>query len=327
VHRRILVAALASCLLLPAAATAQAPPPAGSKAPEPPVRRPVLGIADQKPGFLADPRFRALGLRHVRLNLPWDVLDDETTLPSIDTWMARARAAGVRPLITIDRSRRRGRARVNPDAGQLAIEVVRWRQRWPGQVSLLSTWNEGNLNKRPELVARWWRGIRTVCTGCTVLGADLVDRSNAVRWTRRFIKAAGRVPKGWGLHSYNDANTFSTRRTREFLAGTKGAVWLTETGGVVNRTRPRYPFRGCGTEHAAKATEFLLSKVATLSPRIERVYLYHWDGGQPGLTWDSGLIGADGLERPAMAVVRRWLRLPPSPELVSAPFGACRTGR
>jgi hypothetical protein len=327
VPRRFVLAAvlLASCLLTSAAAGAQvvppgAPVPAGAP-------RPILGIADQKPAFLTDERFRALGIRHARLNLPWDVLDDETTLPSMDLWMARARAAGVRPLITIDRSRRRGRARENPDAGQLAIQVVRWRQRWPGQVKLLSTWNEGNLNKRPELVARWWRGIRTVCRGCTVLGADLVDRPNAVRWTQRFVKAAGRVPKGWGLHSYNDVNTFSTRRTREFLAGTKGAVWLTETGGVVNRTRPRFPFRGCGTEHAAKATEFLFTKVARLSPRIERVYLYHWDGGPAGLTWDSGLIGADGHARPALEVVRRWLGLPPSAEQASAPFGACRTGR
>ena len=326
-HRRILLALLVAGLLAPTAASAQGPAPGAPAPGKAPARRPVLGIADQKPGFLVDPRFLGLGVRQARLNLPWDVLDDETTLPSMDLWMARARAAGVRPLITIDRSRRRGRASVNPDAGQLAIQVVRWRQRWPGQVTHLSTWNEGNLNKRPELVARWWRGIRTVCPGCTVLGADLVDRPNAVSWTRRFIKAARRVPKGWGLHSYNDANTFSTRRTREFLAGTQGAVWLTETGGVVNRTRPRYPFRGCGTDHAARATEFLLARIAPLSPRIERVYLYHWDGGEPGLTWDSGLIGADGLERPAMAVVRRWLALPPSAELPSAPFGACRTGR
>ncbi len=325
-HRRILLAVLLSLVATPAGAPAQVVPPGGAPVPAG-APRPILGIADQKPGFLVDERFRALGIRHARLNLPWDVLDDETTLPSMDLWMARARAAGVRPLITIDRSRRRGRARVNPDAGQLAIQLVRWRQRWPGQVRLLSTWNEGNLNKRPELVARWWRGIRTVCPGCTILGADLVDRPNAVRWTRRFIKAAGRVPKGWGLHSYNDANTFSTRRTREFLAGTKGAVWLTETGGVVNRTRPRFPFGGCGTDHAARATEFVLTKMARLSPRIERVYLYHWDGGLPGLTWDSGLIGGDGRARPAMAVVRSWLGLPPLAEEASAPFGACRTGR
>jgi hypothetical protein len=254
------------------------------------------------------------------------VLDDETTLPSMDLWMARARAAGVRPLITIDRSRRRGRASVNPDAGELAIQVVRWRQRWPGQVKLLSTWNEGNLNKRPELVARWWRGIRTVCPA-----APSSARTSS---TARTPCGGPALHQGGRARAEGLGPALLQRRQHvlhpphpRVPAGHEGRVWLTETGGVVNRTSPRYPFRGCGTDHAAKATAFLLDRIAPLSPRIERVYLYHWDGGEPGLTWDSGLIGADGLERPAMAVVRRWLGLPPSSELRSAPFGACRTGR
>jgi hypothetical protein len=42
-----------------------------------------------------------------------------------------------------------------------------------------------------------------------------------------------------------------------------------------------------------------------LSPRIQRVYLYHWDTGVGGgPTWDSGFIGPEGETRPALAVLQ-----------------------
>jgi hypothetical protein len=293
-------------------------------------RRPMLGIADQKALTFQDDRFLALGLHTARLNLPWDVLSDPPTLEAVDAWMLGARVNAIGPLVTIDRSRRPGRQSLNPTPAQITAAVAGWRARWPGQIRALSAWNEGNINKRPELVAKWWLAARRACPGCTVLGADLVDRSNAASWARRFVKAAKRRPVGWGLHAYNDANTFSTKSTRAFLKGTKGEVWLTETGGVVTRANPRYAFGGCGYAHAARATDFLLRRIAPMSKRITHVYLYSWSTGPQDTSWDSGLIGPTGQPRPALDTLRRWLGLgaqPADPDAAPdlAPAAPCRS--
>lgn len=273
---------------------------------------PVLGIADQKADTFLDPRFASLGVKSARINMPWDVLVDPATLENADRWMANAKLLGVKPLLTIDRSRRPGKAGVNPTTSQIAANVRGWRLRWPGQVKEISTWNEGNINKQPALVAKWYLAVRKACPGCIVLGADIVDRSNAVSWAQRFIKAAKRTPAGWGLHNYVDVNRFSTKGTVAFLKNVPGEVWLTETGGVVSRSAGAVRFAGQGPTHAAKATKFLFDKVTTLSPRIRRVYVYHWGIGPGPHTWDSALIAPDGSERPALAAIRAWQKRPKS---------------
>jgi hypothetical protein len=291
-----------SCVLalLTAALVAVAAAPAAAEQ--------MLGFADQKPSMFFDQRFADLKIRDARINVPWDVLQDSVTRQNVDAWMFAAKLSGVRPLVTIDRSRRRGRQAVNPTPALLASQVRQWRARWPGQIRQLSTWNEGNINKRPELVATWWLAIRRACLGCTVLGADIVDRSNAVSWARRFVKAAKRAPAIWGLHDYVDANTFKTKGTRAFLKGVTGKVWLTETGGVLRRAKTTVRFSGTGSTHAARATGFVLKQILPIDrERIERVYLYSWSTAPNDLTWDSGLIGPDGKARPALRVVRCFL--------------------
>jgi hypothetical protein len=265
-----------------------------------------LGIADEQPAMFTDARFLDLGVHHGRLVVPWDVLLDPGTLARVDRWMAGARTARVAPLVTIGRSRRPGRASANPTPAQMAAALRGWRARWPGQIREVSTWNEGNLNKRPETVARWWLALRRACPSCTVLGADVVDTANVVTWTRRFVKAAHRAPGVWGLHAYVDANRFTTAATRRFLRATTGRVWLTETGGVLYRRHPGARFRGTGAAHAARATRFLLDRIVPLSPRIGRVYVYSWAASTADVNWDSGLVGPDGTPRPALAIVRAW---------------------
>lgn len=302
-------------LFAPAAPAAPAKVPGhgkpGKPAKQPKGARPIkpaVGLADQKPSMFADPRFVDLGVRHARLNVPWDVLQEPGTLANVDAWMAGARAGGVAPLITVDRSRRPGLQSRNPSAGVLATQVRKWRRRWPGQVRQISSWNEGNINKRPALVAQWYLAIRKACPGCTVLGADIVDRKNAVSWAERFVKAAKRTPAVWGFHNYVDSNNFKTTNTRAFLKKVKGRVWLTETGGVLNRAKPSVKFSGTGAVHAAKATAFLLNRIAPLdAKRIQRVYLYSWSTAPNDVSWDSGLIGPNGVERPALRVVRCFL--------------------
>ena len=264
----------------------------------------AVGIADQKTSWLLDSRFAALGLRHARISLPYDVLDDPATLEPVEIWIKGAHAAGVRTLVTFDRSRREGRKSIAPEPAELVRQMRRIRSRWPW-LKEFSTWNEANINRNPTITARQWLALQRACPSCTVLGADLLDREHVVRWARRFAKAAGRWPAAWGLHNYVDVNLFSTRRTRELLRGIRGELWLTETGGVVARNnKSTVRFAGSGNQHAAKATAFLFDQLVPLSPRITRVYLYHWDTPPGDLTWDSGFIGPDTAERPALGVLK-----------------------
>jgi hypothetical protein len=284
--RTVLLLGLLALATLPAAAHA----------------KPVVGIADNKPDMFSDARFSALNIRYARIMAPYDAMHDASARTALDAWMAAAQLAGVRPLVTFDRSRRR--TSYNPSAAQMAKSVKDFRKRYPF-LKEFATWNEANISKRPETVARWWSAMRRACPTCTILGADLLDRANVGAWATRFVRAAGRTPKVWGLHNYTDANTLKTTGTRTLLRAVKGAVWFTETGGVVSRhngSGVRFP---TSASHAALATRFVFSTLARLSPRVQRVYLYHWNtGAGDGRTWDSGLIGPDDQARPALLALQ-----------------------
>jgi hypothetical protein len=263
-----------------------------------------VGIADQKSHMWSDERFQSLGVKHARINVPWDVLRNAEGRDTLGAWLESAKAAGTAPLITFDRSTLR--KSYNPSPGELAKQLKAIRARWPWANDFV-TWNEPNLSKKPELVARWWRALRRACPSCRIVAGDLVDRANAISFARRFARAARRRPGIWGLHNYQDVNRFSTARTRRFLRATgRSQLWLTETGGVVKRAnRSGVRFSGQGPTHQAKAMRFLFDRLAKVSKRIKRVYVYHWDGRTS--TWDSALVGPDGRERPALGVLRRVL--------------------
>lgn len=268
----------------------------------------AIGIADNKSDMFTDPRFTALHVKRVRVMVPYDAMHDARLRTWLDGWMAGAKAAGQSPLVTFTRSQKR--ASYNPSAAQMATSLKDVRRRYPF-VREFATWNEANINKQPATVARWWLAMRKACPSCTVLGADLLDRANVGTWAQRFVKAAKRTPKVWGLHNYDDANLLRPTGTKKLLAAVKGAVWFTETGGVVarnNNSAVRFP---TGAQHAAKATKYVFSTLAKLSPRVQRVYIYHWNTGlssssdnAAARTWDSGLIGPDDKPRPALAVIQ-----------------------
>ena len=287
-RRLVLPLVLAAALVVPAAASAA------------PV---TVGIADNKPAMFLDPRFASLGIEHARTTVPWDVLKDPYRLRILDAYMQGARARGVSVLLTFDRSPRR--TSYNPKPAEMAAALKGLRARYPFQVRDVAAWNEPNINKKPELVVPWWLALRQACPTCRVLPGELVDRGNAVSWAQRFTRLARREPRWWGLHNYLDANRASVKATKAFVLAVKGEVWLTETGGVVRRANTSVPFSGSGPAHAARAVAFVLQKLVVLDRRITRAYLYNWDTPTTGLSWDSGFIGPDGAERPALAVLRR----------------------
>ena len=276
----------------------------------------AVGIADNKSDMFTDPRFTALKVKYVRVMVPYDAMHDFALRTWLDGWMAGAKADGLTPLVTFDRSRKR--TSHNPSAAQMATSLKDVRKRYP-YVKEFATWNEANINKRPETVARWWLAMRKACPTCTVLGADLLDRNNVGTWAQRFVKAAKRTPKVWGLHNYTDANTLKTAGTRKLLTAVKGDVWFTETGGVVSRNNASTVSFPTGKAQAAKATRFILKTLVKVSPRVKRAYLYHWNTGvgsatdaDDDRTWDSGLIGPDDQPRPALGVLQSFLGVKPS---------------
>jgi hypothetical protein len=270
----------------------------------------VIGIADQKPDFLSDPAFLALGVKHARVAVAWDALKSDWQVAELDRWMDAAKAAGVQPLVTFDRSRLAGKGRVLPTPTQFQTQFRAFRTRYPF-VKDFSTWNEANFPGqqtyyRPDLTARYYKALKSACKVCHVLGADLLDLPSMTKWVKQFTKVGGQ-PRYWGLHNYVSANRLSTQSTQQLLKATKGEIWLTETGGLVARRNKSLISLPQGKTHAAKVTRFILRDMLRLSPRITHVYLYQWNSSTAADSWDSALVGSDAKPRPSLGILKQVL--------------------
>jgi len=285
----------------------------------------IVGVGDQQPYMFQDARFQALGIHYSRLSIGWNILQSRPEARALGRWLASARAAGVHPLIAFEHSWMRGRHRQLPSPAQFAAQFRRLHARYPW-VSEFAAWNEANYCGQPTCrhaptVAAYYRQIRAACPTCTVLGAELLDEPSMVGWLRSFRHALRREPQVWGLHNYLGANRLRAGSTEALLRATSAPVWFTETGGVVARHGPhRHHGFPESPSHAAKVTEFIFHRLARLSGRIARVYLYQWQAGSfPREPWDSALIALDGKPRPAFSVLVRELhQLGQLPETAAA---------
>lgn len=276
----------------------------------------VYGIGDQKVGMFTDPRFAKLGLGHARRVVAWDAFEVGWQRRELKRWMNAAQAAGVEPLIAFTRSRREGRERVLPSPQRLArtFREFRRRYRW---VDHYTPWNEANhcsqpTCRNPRMAARYYNMMRARCRRCTIVAADVLDQPNMVSWLREFRRHTRGDPRIWGLHNYLDVNRFRMSGTQAMLRAVRGEIWITEVGGIVKRRASRAGATrirlGESAAHAAQAMRWLF-RVTRVSPRIKRVYVYHWNGSRdPSENWDSGLIAPDGKPRPAFWIFRRQLR-------------------
>ena len=267
----------------------------------------TIGIADQKPDMFGDVRFLDAGLRHARMAVGWDAMTSPWQVSEIDRWMAAAREAGVVPLVSFMHSRTQRRSLPTPE--RLLYEFRRFRDRYPW-VREFATWNEANhcgepTCHRPRLVAAYWRKLSRECRECRVLAAEVLDMPNMVRWVRAFRRKAKAEPRWWGMHNYIDANRFHTTSTRKLLRATKGRIWLTEVGGIVERRNLHKVGFDESPRHAARALTWVFRRLVPLSGRLQRVYVYHWNITPVRENWDSALIGPRGTPRPALAIVQR----------------------
>jgi hypothetical protein len=273
----------------------------------------VIGIADQKPDMFKDARFSALNINHARYTVGWDALESDWQTREIDEWMSAARAQGVQPLLSFGPSRTNRRN--VPTPGELRLAFRAFRQRYPW-AKTWATWNEANhcgmlLCHRERLVASYFRNMRLECPRCTVLAAELLDMPNMLEWVRNFRRYSKVEPRWWGLHNYVEANRFQTTSLKKLLRRVKGQVWLTEVGGIVKRrVKKKFTVKRIPESqwHALRVTRFIFDDVTKISPRITRVYLYHWNAKTTRDSWDSGLIDSLGRRRPAFAVLQAEVR-------------------
>ena len=277
-----------------------------------------VGIADEKTQMFSDLRFTALGITTARRSVAWDTYlpGNEWQVPEIDAWMQAARAAGVSPMISFNRSR--VDRHTIPTRAQWLAGFQEFRRRYPWVRDFAAT-NESNhtppTHSRPKLAARYYTDMRKACPTCRIAAATINERPEKkymATWIKRFRKALGKHrPRYWALHNYYGANTFSLKGTKRFLKATKsGEVWVTEVGGLVKR---RSTFAGKlkmreGLAHSTKSWRFIFDRMLRVSPRIKRAYLYHWNSSTSTDSWDSALIGADDQPRRALALVQRKLK-------------------
>jgi hypothetical protein len=286
-----------------------------------------VGIADQKPDMFADARFGQLGIERARLAIGWDALTSPWQAKELHAWLSAARKAGVDPLISFGHSRTARRSLPTPE--RLKYEFRRFRRLYPW-VRTFATWNEANhcgepTCNRPKLVAAYYRALRAECQSCTILAAEMLDMPNIADYVRRMRRKLGFTPALWGLHNYVEANRFTMRRLRELLAVTRGAkLWLTETGGLVARRNGSTTDIPQGARHAGEVMRYIFDRVLPGNPRISRVYLYHWNAGPPGATWDSALITPGGRRRTALDVLTRVLKVGVRPDKSFRSQGAKR---
>lgn len=266
----------------------------------------TIGVADQRPLFLTNGSFERTLLGRARILVAWDAVRSDGQRAQLDAWFGAARTAGVVPLVTFGKSRTAPDDLPTPERYAAAVREFRSRYPW---ITEFSTWNEANACgertcRRARLVAAWYRQLRILCHGCTLLAADLVDQPNLGDWGREFRRNATVQPTRWGLHNYLDANRYTTRYTREALAATEGQLWLTETGGLVDRNNASTTVIPQGFTHAANATGFIFDTLRRVSSRIQRIYFYNWVANPPGFSWDSAFVNHHLQERRSYRVLR-----------------------
>ena len=274
----------------------------------------IVGIGEQNAAMFEDKRWQALDAPDVRYVMPWDaILRDDWELAVTDNYIRLARQHDARVLLSFGHSMRRGRELKAPTRLQFIREFRKVRRRYP-EVKLFQTWNEANhgtqpIWKKPGLAATYYNAMRRTCPECTITAPSVLDAPNMTWYIQRF-KARARVRvKVWALHNHIDANRHRTSGTREMLRVTRrGQLWFTETGGIVNRWVDGRRRREYNQKNAVRAIRNVF-KLAKLSKRITRIYLYHWkapDERRP--RWDSGLVDRRGKTRPSLRTFRAELR-------------------
>ncbi len=264
---------------------------------------PSIGLADNRPETMLDPRFAQSKIKRMRVLVPFDdIARGGIRVRYLDSWLETAKGLGIEPLVSFYRSNRD--RYLLPSVETFRNDFRLFRKRYPW-VRYYSTWDEANFpaaqptGNDPRRTAEFYRAIRSDCSRgrCTVITAGFRADGSAqsARWLSEFKRHIGPGPHIWGLVSHPDVNRFQTLYTKDFLRRTRGPVWVTEVGAVNffgKGLRPSIP-------RQTRAMRYLMSTYARVSPRIARMYIYHWRAARGDSLFDSALLSVEGKPRPA----------------------------
>jgi hypothetical protein len=274
----------------------------------------TVGIGEQNPSVFADKRWQALDAPDVRYVMSWDAIRrNGWELAELDNYMYWARQVDARVLITFGHSRRRGQELKMPTRLQFIREFRKLRRRYP-EVKTFQTWNEGNHGTQPTFTkpgkaALLYNSMRRTCPECTITAPSVLDAPNMTWWITRFKRKTRYPVRIWAIHNHIDANRHRSSGTRELLRITKGQLWFTETGGIVNRWVDGRRVTRYNQRNAVRAIRNIFNLAKINRRRITRIYMYHWIAPKERRPrWDSALVGRRGEPRPSLRTFQAQLR-------------------
>jgi len=263
-----------------------------------------FGVQDQvNLGMFSDPRFYALHPTSVRLNINWNQALSNSSLRSFtDQWYALAVANHLQPLIVFGALYEKA-----PSTEMYRKAVKAAIARWPQ--AAFQAWNEANHSSqptyhKPQLAADYAKILDKACSHkCLDVPLTVVLYQDAVtgRWVKAFLKAYGRAPKIWAIHTYGDANRYTNIQLKWFMRTFHPKdVWVTETGAWYYFTKEK-AFKKPSLARQKKAALYVLDP-ARLYREVKRIYYFEWQASTKAI-WDSALLGVSGQARPAYNVL------------------------
>jgi hypothetical protein len=282
-----------------------------------------VGVSEQDARVFDQPAWQALKLKRVRYIVAWDYYKSAAGLAETATFMNAARAHSQDVLVMFTAHRGcygNGRYSTSsacraPTPAPYRTAFLKFKRAYPW-VKTYAPWNEANhvsqpTSKSPKRAAQYYDVVRKACGSCTVLAADVLDQSTVTSWLRSFIRYSHNRGRAWGLHNYKDVNRHQSKGLTTVLKTVPGEVWLTETGGITTFVSSGFK---TSPSRAASATKYMFQLADRFDAtkkgyksKVTRIYVYRWFG-EPGGTFDSGLVNPDGSPRPAFAQFQKYAR-------------------
>src|ERR1700749_787333 len=175
-----------------------------------------VGLSEQDARVFSQPAWQALKLKRVRYIVPWDYYKDPGQVAEVANSMNAAHAAKQDVLVMftakggfyVNGKYSHSKACTAPSTSAYKTAVKKFRKSY-SWVKTYSPWNEENhvsqpTSKSPKTAAAYYKTMKSVCSKCTVLAADVLDQSNVTSWLKSFLKASKGKGTVWGLHNYKD---------------------------------------------------------------------------------------------------------------------------
>ncbi len=277
-----------------------------------------MGVGDQNIEMFDQPLFQDAQIKRVRYFVPWDLVRHHTQLHKAEDYVRRAREDGIDVMVHISTNDLRVKRGHLPSkhgykrlVGRL-IDDLR-----PLGVREWGVWNEANHPSQPtwnhpKRAAQYYKVMRQICRGCTIVALDVLDQRHVESYISRFYRALPRRLRRHarvvGMHNYGDVNRHKSSGTRSIMHQVRHFVhspsfWLTETGGIVELGRS---FR-CSQSRAAHRIDYLFKLLRKYHHQIDRAYVYNWFGVGCKTRMDTGIVNADGTVRPSYRALRHGL--------------------